>query len=540
MEPYEKLYREFRWNTPEYFNFGATIDSYAEDPARVALLWEDQAGNRARLTFADIRDQSNRIANLLTGLGIGRGAAVMIVLPRIPLWQAAYIGALKAGAMVIPCVSMLREKDLVYRANHSGARAIIAGTESAELVNDLRRQCPTLRHYLLAGSARTGWSSIQEEMRKAKTRFTPQRTRADEPAICYYTSGTTKEPKAVLHGHAYTWAHRFTGLNWLDLRDGDVHWTTSDTGWAKAAYGVLFGPWMNGATVFMYNGRFEPQKELELLHRYKITTFCAPPTEFRMLVKEDLSKHHLPALRHCTAAGEPLNPEVIEVWREHYRLTVHDGYGQTETTLVAANLPGMRIKPGSMGRPFPGHDVRVLDEDLNECKMGDVGQIAIRVKPEKPPTLMLEYWKNPEENAAVFQGDFYLTGDQAYRDEDGYLWFVGRADDVITSAGYRIGPFEVESALLEHAAVMESAVVASPDPDRGSVVKAFIKLKPGADASDKLADELREHVKRVTAPYKYPREIEFVEELPKTVSGKIRRVELRKLEEQRKRGKAPG
>jgi acyl-coenzyme A synthetase/AMP-(fatty) acid ligase len=536
MDTYEKVYSEFHWETPQHFNFGATIDSFASDPNRVALLWEDQDGNRARFTFADISAQSSRIANVLVGLGIKRGDPVMIVLPRITLWQAAYIGALKMGAIVIPCVSMLREKDLAYRANHSGARAIIAGTDTADLVADLRGACPSITRYLLAGSERTGWACLQEAMQQASSSFKPEQTRGDEPAVCYYTSGTTKDPKAVLHGHAYAWAHRYTGLNWLDLKPGDMHWTTSDTGWAKAAYGVLFGPWMNGITTFMYNGRFEPKKELELLERYRVTTFCAPPTEFRMLVKEDLARHKLPALRHCTAAGEPLKPEVINVWNDHYKLMIHDGYGQTETTLCAANLPGMKIKPGSMGRPFLGLDVRVLDgETLTECAEGDVGQIAVRVKPHKPPSVMLEYWKNPDENAEVFRGDWYLTGDQAWRDSDGYLWFVGRADDVIASAGYRIGPFEVESALLEHPSVMESAVVASPDPDRGAVVKAFVKLKAGIARSDALADELRDHCKRVTAPYKYPREIEFVDDLPKTVSGKIRRVELRKLEEDRKR-----
>ncbi|HJU10455.1 MAG TPA: acyl--CoA ligase [Candidatus Binataceae bacterium] len=534
MDKYEELRANFRWNTPEHFNFGAVIDHFAADPGRVALLWEDQEGNRARLTFRDIAQQSNRVANVLTGLGIKRGDPVMIVLPRIPLWQIAYIGALKAGAMVIPCVSMLREKDLAYRANHSGAVGIIASVESADLISELRKQCPSLRHFLLAGSSRAGWSSIQELMTQASADFTPVNTGGSEPAICYYTSGTTKEPKAVLHGHAYTFAHQFTGSVWLDLKATDVHWTTSDTGWAKAAYGVLFGPWMNGITVFMYNGRFEPRKELELIQRYNITTFCAPPTEFRMLVKEDLSRFELSTLRHCAAAGEPLNPEVIEVWRKRYGITIHDGYGQTETTLVAANIPGAEIRPGSMGRPFLGLDVQILDEDLNECSTNEVGQIAVRVKPERPPSIMLEYWKNPEENAEVYRGDFYLTGDQAYRDEDGYLWFVGRADDVITSAGYRIGPFEVESALLEHPAVMESAVVASPDPDRGAIVKAFVRCKPGIATGDELAQELQEHVKRITAPYKYPREIEFLDDLPKTVSGKIRRVELRLLEQRRK------
>ncbi len=536
MTEYEKIYREFRWDTPAQFNFGDVIDSFAIDPARVALLWEDQDGNRARLTFVDIKRQSNRVANVLAGLGIRPGDPILLVLPRITLWQSAYIGALKAGAMVIPCASMLREKDLLYRANHSGAKAIIASAESATMVSDLKNECPSLEHYLVAGSSRSGWIGLPEAMHQASDGFATVKTSASDPAICYYTSGTTRDPKAVLHAHAYCYSHKFTGLNWLDLRADDIHWTTSDTGWAKAAYGVLFGPWMNGVTVFMYNGRFEPKKELELLERYGVTTFCAPPTEYRMLVKEDLSKHRFPRLRHCTAAGEPLNPEVIEVWRRNFDLTIADGYGQTETIILVCNMPGMEIRPGSMGRPFPGHDVRIVDEDLNEYREGEAGQVAVRVKPDKPPSIMLEYWKNPEENAAVFRGDYYLTGDQAYRDSDGYLWFVGRADDVINSSGYRIGPFEVESALLEHPAVTESAVVASPDPERGHIVKAFVRLKPGVTGGDALVRELQEHCKRVTAPYKYPREIEFVDDLPKTVSGKIRRVELRKLEEQRKSG----
>jgi acyl-coenzyme A synthetase/AMP-(fatty) acid ligase len=530
----QKLRRNFKWETPEHFNFGATIDSFAADPARVALLWEDQDGNRARLTFADISAQSNRIANVLTGLGIKPGDPVMLILPRITLWQSAYIGALKAGAIVIPCVSMLREKDLVYRANHSEARAIITSADSVEMAADLRNQCPSLEHFIVAGSLHTGWTSLQEAMLQTAPVFKPVKTRTTDPAICYYTSGTTKNPKAVLHSHGYTYAHRFTGSLWLDLKPDDLHWTTSDTGWAKAAYSVLFGPWMNGNTVFMYNGHFDPQKEFELLSRYRITTFCAPPTEYRMLVKANLDDIHLPALRHCISAGEPLNPEVIDIWLERFKLAIHDGYGQTETQLIAANLPGTKIKPGAMGLPFPGIDARVLDDNLNECAVGQVGQIGVRVKPIKPPPIMLEYWKNPEENAEVFDGDYYLTGDQARRDDDGYLWFIGRADDVISSAGYRIGPFEVESALLEHPAVIESAVVASPDPDRGAIVKAFVRLKPEVERSNALIAELQEHVKRVTAPYKYPREIEFVDDLPKTVSGKIRRVELRQREEARK------
>ena len=534
IEKYRLAYQNFRWETPEIFNFGATIDKFAEDPRRVAILWEDSTGRRARLTFADIAQQSSRIANVLTGFGIRPGDPILLVLPRITIWQAAYIAALKIGAIVIPCTSMLREKDLVYRANHSGARAIIATAENAAMIAELRKQCPSLQHFIIAGAPRTGWTSLQESMRQALPTFKPADTKSSDPAICYYTSGTTKEPKAVLHSHGYSYSHRFTGLNWLDVRVGEVHWTTSDTGWAKAAYGVIFGPWMNGVTTFMYNGRFDAQKELELLSRYNVATFCAPPTEYRMLIKEDLSKYQFPKLRHCTGAGEPLNPEVIEVWRERLGHTIHDGYGQTESIILAANMPGMPVKPGSMGLPFPGHDVRVIDNAMDETKVDEIGEVAVRVKPERPPSLFLEYWKNPEETASVFRGDLYLTGDQATRDADGYLWFVGRADDVIISGGYRIGPFEVESALLEHPAVMESAVVASPDPDRGSIVKAFVKLREGAERSIALATELQEHCKRITAPYKYPREIEFIDELPKTVSGKIRRVELRRQEDARK------
>ena len=524
---------DFRWQVPEEFNFGALIDAWATDRSRVALYWEDETGHRDRLTFWDVKQASNRFMNAMDGLGLKRGDPLLVMLPRVPAWQSAIIGGLKLGALVIPCTASLRAKDIAYRARHSGARAIVTTIEQVAEVEEALREIPEVTIRVALGGGPAGWHDFDRLLERASTGGVPVRTRGDEPALCYYTSGTTKEPKAVLHVHSYTFAHRYTGEYWLDLERTDLHWTTSDTGWAKAAYGVLFGPWMSGVPGLMFNGRFDPERELDLLKRYEVSVLCAPPTEYRLLVKQELKRWHLPRLRHCVGAGEPLNPEVIHAWHAAFGMMIHDGYGQTETILLAANLPGIPIRPGSMGKPFPGHDLRVINQDGAEVAAGETGDLALR---GRPPSLFLEYWKNPEETAACRRGEWYLTGDRAHRDDDGYLWFVGRADDVIISAGYRIGPFEVESALLEHPAVMESAVVASPDVDRGEIVKAFVVLKPGHPPSEALAKELQEHVKRVTAPYKYPRQIEFIDTLPKTISGKIRRVELRTREQQRKPG----
>lgn len=529
---YEEIVAGFRWQVPEEFNFAwDVIDVYAEDRSRVALYWEDESGNQARWTFWDFREQSLRLANALRGLGVKRGDPVLIMLPRVPQWQVAFLAGLRLGALVIPCTSILRAKDIVYRANHSGAKAILTSEENISEVDGIRKDCPSLEVFVVVGEPRAGWTGFTQCLTKASGTMDRVRTRSDEPAICFYTSGTTKDPKAVLHTHGYTFAHRYTGQYWLDLRRSDLHWTTSDTGWAKAAYGVLFGPWNLGVPILMVKGRFDSRKELELLGRYQVTTFCAPPTEYRLLVKEDLRKYDLSRLRHCTGAGEPLNPEVIHAWKNAFGLTIHDGYGQTESTLLVANLSGLPVRPGSMGKPFPGHDVKIIDGEGRELPPGEVGDIAVR---GRPPSLFKEYWKDSEESARCWREGCYVTGDRAYRDEQGYLWFVGRADDVIISAGYRIGPFEVESALLTHPAVLESAVVASPDPDRGCIVKAFVKLREGQVGSPILVQDLQDHVKAVTAPYKYPREIEFVAELPKTVSGKIRRVDLRAREMERK------
>ncbi len=534
---YDEVYARFHWNTPAWFNFTEdVVGLWARDRGRLALYWVAETGEERRFTYWDVYRQSRRFARVLQGLGVQPGEAVLVLLGKRPEWFFAMLGALRAGAIAIPCTTSLRPKDIRYRAQHSGARALVTEPACLEAVQAIRSECDALRCFILVGGKEPTWHSWDELLAGARDDGALPTTRADDPALCFYTSGTTKDPKAVLHAHAYTWAHRYTGLYWLDLTPRDLHWTTADTGWAKAAYGVLFGPWSTGAAVFQYGGRFDPERELKLLQDYEITVFCAPPTEYRLLVKEHLSRYRLAQLRHCTGAGEPLNPEVISVWREHFGLTIHDGYGQTETTLLVANLPGMEIRPGSMGKPFPGHDVRVIDHDGNEVKPGEIGDVALR---GRTPSLFREYWKNPEESQACWRGPWYITGDRARIDNDGYFWFVGRADDVIISAGYRIGPFEVESALLEHPAVLESAVVASPHAERGAIVKAFVRLRPEVTPSAALVRELQEHVKRTTAPYKYPREIEFVAELPKTVSGKIRRVELRQREWERKGYKTP-
>jgi acetyl-CoA synthetase/medium-chain acyl-CoA synthetase len=530
-DPYLELYNNFRWNVPKHFNFATdVVDRHARDASRPALLWCDEDGCEERYTFRDMQKMSNQFANVLANLGIRKGDVVLVILPRIPAWQVVMLGLLRIGAVAAPGATLLRPKDIGYRAQLSEAKAVITDVENSDKVEAARKDVPGLRHCILVGGSRPGWVGYEQAMVKASTEFQAEPTLASDRALIYFTSGTTGGPKMVLHSHAYTYAHRVTGEYWLGLRPDDLHWNLSDTGWAKAAYSTLFGPWHVGAQVFSYHGNFDAKKTLELLEKYKITTFCAPPTAFRVMVKEDLKKYNL-ALRHVVGAGEPLNPEVIEVWREGTGLTVYDGYGQTETIIAICNHPTLPVKPGSMGKPMPGAEIAIVDFDGNPLPANEEGEIALR---GSPPSLFQEYWKEPTLTARTRRGEWYVTGDRAYRDDDGYYWFVGRADDVIISAGYRIGPFEVESALVEHPAVVESAVVASPDPVRGHIVKAFVVLREGYQGSPELVKELQEHVKKTTAPYKYPREIEFLAQLPKTVSGKIRRVELRRHENEKK------
>jgi len=517
----------FRWDVPDVFNFGVhVVDRFAVGPPRPALFWRGADGASLRLSYADVARASNRFAHLLRSLGVAAGDPVVVMLPKVPEWQIALVGALEAGCLVIPSSTILRPKDIEYRVNHSGSVAVVTTAEQAAAVDEVRAKTPTLKHRLLLGAAREGWLNLEAALAAQPDDAAARReTRASDPALVYYTSGTTGPPKAVLHTHAYTFAQRYTAEFWLGLRGDDRLWTTSDTGWAKAAYSVLFGPWSVGAEVFMYAGRFEPRRELELLEETAPQVFCAPPTEYRLLVKEDkLASLAVPRLRECVSAGEPLNPEVIRAWQEHTGHTIRDGYGQTESILLIGNFPGNPVRPGSMGLPMPGHELAVIDGEGRALPPGEVGDVALR---GSPPSLFRAYWKDEGATARTRRGEWYVTGDRAFVDDDGYFWFVGRADDVIISAGYRIGPFEVESALIEHPDVLEAAAVAAPDPDRGAIVKAFVVLRPGVHGDDTLVRRLQDHVKTVTAPYKYPRQIEFVAELPKTVSGKIRRVELR-------------
>ena len=541
MLDYEQTRNDFTLDVPEHFNFGFdVVDRLAEDRTKLALISVDSTGERAeKHTFWDIKVLSNKFANLLSGLGVGKAERAFIMAPRIAEWYTAIIGLMKLGVVPMPATTLCTSQDIEYRLNRAEATVVIADLEGAVKVEEAVANCPSVKRLILVTGTRKGWISCDEELPKMAPRFdAPELTRSDDPLLIYFTSGTVGQPKMVLHTQAsYAIAHTITARFWHDLKPVDVHWTMSDMGWAKAAYGKLFGQWTQGATVLQHNavGRFDADLALRILEKYGVTSFCAPPTAYRMMVLLDLTKYDLSDLRHCTGAGEPLNPEVMKLWEDGTGLTIYDGYGQTETVLLVGNFRCMPVKPGSMGKPTPGFDVAIVDEEGEELGAGEEGQIAVRVKPERPVGLLKEYWGDADAMASAFMGDWYLTGDKAYKDEDGYFWFVGRADDLIISAGYRIGPFEVESALIEHPAVAESAVVASPDELRGSIVKAFVVLAPGHVPSEELTLSLQEHVRDVTAPYKYPRAIEYVTELPKTISGKIRRVELRQDELDRAR-----
>ncbi|MGH8597643.1 MAG: AMP-binding protein [Gammaproteobacteria bacterium] len=527
----------FRWDPPPRFNFARdVIDRWmTQDPYKLALFWIDDYGNERRVSYRELAVRSRQVCNVLTAAGVKRGDTVIVMLPRLVAWWEIVTACLRLGAIVSPGTSQLAPKDIDYRITAANAAAFITDDKNAGKLAAIAGSA-RLKVRICVDAARDGWLHYEQAVAAASDRFDAADTAATDDALCYFTSGTTGYPKMAIQPQSYGLAHRITGHYWLDLKPSDLHWNLSDTGWAKAAWSSYFAPLNCGATLFVHHSEtFDPKRTLDILARYPITTFCGAPTIYRMLVLQDLLAFKFPHLRHVVGAGEPLNPEVIETWLAATGLTIRDGYGQTESVLLCASFPCLTPRFGSMGKPSPGIDLAVIDDDGNVLSPNREGDVAVRVEPTRPPGLFKEYRGDPERTQKCFRHGWYLTGDRAFVDADGYFWFVGRADDVINSAGYRIGPFEVESALLEHPAVVESAVVSSPDEMRGEVVKAFVVLKPGHDGSDALVKALQEHVKTVTAPYKYPRKIEFVAALPKTVSGKIRRIELR----EREWGKAP-
>jgi acetyl-CoA synthetase len=528
---YEAERHSYHLDVPERFN--AVIDIVerwaSEAPRDMALVSLDGQGSvMAEQTTEDLARESRRAARALLQLGVKKGDPVFIMLPRIPAWYSAVLGTIRIGAVPMPGTNQLTARDIAYRLRSADAVAAITDAAGVSKVEEIADPPPTLARRIAVGGA-TGWHDLEELMEAAGDGETPQSpTSRDDPMLLYFTSGTVSYPKMVLHPSSYGLGHVSTARFWHDLRPGDRHWTVTDTGWAKAAWGGLFGQWHERAAVVQVAlGKPDAATILSIIERAQITSFCAPPTLYRLLVQGNFSQHDLSCLRHCTSAGEPLNPEVIRVWEEQTGLTVYDGYGQTETTCLVANYRTVPVRPGSMGKPVPGYVVDVLDDDGQRAADDTVGHIAVAYEPKRPLGLFEGYHRDPEATARAFRDGWYYTGDKAWRDGDGYLWFEGRDDDVITSSAYRIGPFEVESALIEHPAVAEAAVVGKDDPQRTQIVTAFCVLTSGHEPTDELARELQDHAKRLTAPYKYPREIHFVTELPKTVSGKIRRSELR-------------
>ncbi len=527
---YERERASYIVSVPERFNaVEAIVDTWAvEEPEALALVSIDAAGELVGVdTSASLARSSRMAARALLERGVSKGDHVFVMLPRIPQWYGALLGCMRIGAIPMPGPNLLTAKDIAYRVQRGRATAVItdqAGTAKVDGTGE------SFDVKLCVDGAPDGWEDFDSVCEAAGDGDVPADvTHRDDPLLLYFTSGTVDYPKMVQHGHSYALGHVGTARFWHDLRPGDLHWTVTDTGWAKAAWGALFGQMHERACIMQVAlGRPDADTIFGILARHGVTSFCAPPTLYRLLVQGDFTKHDLSVLRHCTSAGEPLNPEVIRAWREGTGgLTIYDGYGQTETTCLVANYRSMTVRPGSMGRPVPGWNVSVVDDDGQPIETGAVGNVVVRYQPDRPVGLFPGYYEDPDATKGSFREPFYYTGDKAALDEDGYFWFEGRNDDVITSSAYRIGPFEVESALIEHPAVMEAAVVGRDDPARTQIVVGICVLAPGEQASPELANQIQDFVKQNTAPYKYPREVHFVDELPKTVSGKIRRSELR-------------
>lgn len=513
---------------PEKYNLVSEMERHAQDSSKKAILWENEDDETKEITYKDLLANANKIGNVFLANGLAQRDVVLVVVPRLVEAYQVYIAALKMGLVVIPSSEMLRTKDFHYRITHGDVKGIISFAPYASQFSGIE-EIEAMPKFIVGGT-RDGWISLEEEMKSASSMLELAPTRRDDMAFLSYTSGTTGNPKGVVHTHGWAYAHlRTAAKNWLGIEEGDVVWATAGPGWQKWIWSPFLSVMGSGATGFVYHGKFEPDKYLALLERYRVNVLCCTPTEYRLMAKvENIGDYSLPGLHSAVSAGEPLNREVIETFKKHFNVEVRDGYGQTENTLLVGVTKGMELRPGSMGKPTPGNRVEIINEQGEPCAAGEVGDIAVHID---TPALFKNYYKDPERTAMQFRGDYYVTGDKATRDEDGYFWFEGRGDDIIISSGYTIGPFEVEDALVKHPYVKECAVVASPDEIRGHIVKAFVVLRDGIEADEaNLVADLQQHVKDLTAPYKYPRKIEFLEELPKTTSGKIRRIELRKRE----------
>lgn len=533
---YEDFTDNFKINIPENFNFAFdVVDEIArKTPDKIAMVWCNDSGEEAIFTFAQMKKYSDKAANFFRSAGICKGDPVMLVLKRRFEFWFCTLALNKIGAITIPATHLLSTKDIVYRNNAADIKMIVCvpDQEVIQHVEEAEPKSPTLKLKMLIGENREGWLNFNSGMESSSEEFIrptgTESTKNDDIMLLYFTSGTTGMPKMVNHNYIYPLGHILTAKYWQNVQDNGLHFTVADTGWAKSAWGKLYGQWLSGSAVMTYDlDKFVPKNMMDVIEKYKVTTFCAPPTIYRFLIKEDLTKFDLTALKYCVVAGEPLNPEVYRQFQEATGIKLMEGYGQTECTVALATYSWMEPKPGSMGKPSPGYRIDLVDDEGNPSEIGEEGQIVIYTDKGAPVGMFGGYYRDDVLTKKVWHDDVYYTGDMAWRDEDGYYWFVGRADDVIKSSGYRIGPFEVESALMEHPAVLECAITAVPDPDRGQVVKATIILSKNYQASEELAKELQEHVKKVTAPYKYPRIVEFVSELPKTISGKIRRVQIR-------------
>ena len=525
---------------PENFNFAYDVmDAWAEEaPEKLAILWTNDQGEEIRTTYGELKAQTDQAASYLMTLGIGKNDPVMLILKRRYEWWVVMLALCKIGAIVIPATHMLTKKDIIYRNTRASVKAIIC-VDDPYVVSQIQAamsDSPTVKQYITITDhgkpIPEGFHNWQTEWKQAPKFVRPAFVNDNnDTMLMYFTSGTSGEPKMVAHDYLYAMGHLSTGVFWHNLHEGSLHLTVADTGWGKAVWGKFYGQWFAGATVFVFDHeKFNADTLLRQIEKYKVTSFCAPPTIYRFMIREDLSNYDLSSLEYCTTAGEALNPAVFDKFFEKTGIKMMEGFGQTETTMTLGTFPWMEPKPGSMGIPNAQYDIDLIRADGTSCEDGEKGEIVVRVGDRKPIGLFKEYYRDPELTREAWHDGLYHTGDMAWRDEDGYYWFEGRIDDVIKSSGYRIGPFEVESALMTHPAVVECAITGVPDDIRGMVVKATVVLGKEwkSKAGDDLTKELQQHVKKVTAPYKYPRIIEFVDELPKTISGKIRRVEIRK------------